>query len=274
MFVNSSFGDNKLSKEEYLLLRAKEALATDIYSAKSWLITAKSLFPHSAKVQFEAYRIEKLSKNVKEAAKCFSEIFQNFPDDRALWNEVEAITRCLRSDKGDLESELLCEIFYHIPQELQHRLLVMTAEHSEDTMEHCKLLLLLLKKFPKTISTHGPGLIETLLTAEKHNYPGQPVNGYRRLLACDILPLVGDSTVELNIRLCLRILCKSVEFYLAFIQQPTDTQINNPWDKLFQVIEIIGKKLGWELSNLFSTNWNQDKYCEQLQQYTITNAII
>lgn len=51
MFFNSSIGDNKLSKEEYLLLRAKEALATDIYSAKSWLITAKSLFPHSAKVQ-------------------------------------------------------------------------------------------------------------------------------------------------------------------------------------------------------------------------------
>lgn len=81
--------------------------------------------------------------------------FQNFPDDRALWKEIEAITTCLRSEHGDLESELLCEIFYHIPQELQHRLLVMTADHSEDTMEHCKLLLLLLKKFPQTISTHG-----------------------------------------------------------------------------------------------------------------------
>lgn len=46
-------------------------------------------------------------------------------------------------------------MFQHIPQELQHRLLVMTADHSEDTMEHCKLLLLLLRKFPQTIPTHG-----------------------------------------------------------------------------------------------------------------------
>lgn len=110
------------------------------------------------------------------------------------------------------------------------------------------------------------------MTAEKHNYPGQPVNGYRRLLACDILPLVGGSTVELNARLSLRLLCKAVEFYLAFVQQPPDTQIQNPWEKLFQVIEIIGKKLGWELSNLFSSNWDQEKYCEQLQQYAITHS--
>jgi len=43
--------DNQLSKEDYLIRRAKEALPIDIYAAKSWLITAKSLFPHSAKVQ-------------------------------------------------------------------------------------------------------------------------------------------------------------------------------------------------------------------------------
>ena len=41
------------SKEEYLIRRAKEALSTDIYTAKSWLITAKSLFPLSAKVQVQ-----------------------------------------------------------------------------------------------------------------------------------------------------------------------------------------------------------------------------
>lgn len=74
MLEKTSAMDNQLSKEDYLIMQAKDALAVDIYAAKSWLITARSLFPHSAKVQFEAYRIEKLSKNVKEAAKCFSEI--------------------------------------------------------------------------------------------------------------------------------------------------------------------------------------------------------
>ncbi|XP_011505851.1 PREDICTED: integrator complex subunit 10 [Ceratosolen solmsi marchali] len=260
--------NQQLSKEDYLIRRANEALSTDIYAAKSWLITAKSLFPHSAKIQFEAYRVEKLSKNVKEAAKCFSEIFQNFPDDRDIWKEIERITFSLRSEQCDEDAELLCHMFQHIPQDLQHRLLIMTADHSEDTMEHCKLLLLLLKRFPQTISTHGPRLVETLLTAEKHSHPGKAVNGFRKLLVCEALPLLGAAPVELNARLSLRLLCKAVEFYFAYIQQPQDTQIIKPWDKLFQVVELIGKKLGWELSNLFTLPWNREVYCDRLQQYT------
>ncbi|CAK9821870.1 Integrator complex subunit 10 [Anthophora retusa] len=268
----SSTDNNQLSKEDYLIMRAKDALPVDIYAAKSWLITARSLFPHSAKVQFEAYRIEKLSKNVKEAAKCFSEIFQNFPDDRDIWKEIETVTACLRLEQCDPEAEFLCQMFQHIPQELQHRLLIMTADHSEDTMEHCKLLLLLLRRFPQTIATHGPRLVETLLTAEKHSHPGRAVNGFRKLLACDALPLLGTAPVELNPRLSLRLLCKAVEFYLAYIQQPQDNQIQHPWDRLFQVIELIGKKLGWELSSLFSMTWNRDAFCERLHQYAVVHS--
>lgn len=81
--------------------------------------------------------------------------FQNFPDDRDIWKEIEMVTACLRSEQCNPEADLLCQMFQHIPQDLQHRLLVMTADHSEDTMEHCKLLLLLLRRFPQTISTHG-----------------------------------------------------------------------------------------------------------------------
>lgn len=98
------------------------------------------------------------------------------------------------------------------------------------------------------------------------------MNGFRRLLACDALPLLGTAPVELNPRLCLRLLCKAVEFYLAYIQQPQDNQIQNPWDRLFQVVELIGKKLGWELSSLFSIPWNKDTYCERLQQYAVAHG--
>ncbi|XP_066594872.1 integrator complex subunit 10 isoform X2 [Prorops nasuta] len=272
MLEKSSSTENPLSKEDYLIMRAKDALSTDVYAAKSWLITAKSLFPHSAKVQFEAYRIEKLSKNVREAAKCFSEMFHNFPDDRALWKEIELITECLRLEQTDSESEFLCKIFQNIPQDLQHRLLIMTADHSEDTMEHCKLLLLLLCRFPQTIATHGPRLVETLLTAEKHSHPGHAVNGFRKLLACDALPLLGAAPVDLNPRLSLRLLCKAMEFYLAYIQQPHDNQIENPWDRLFGVVELIGKKLGWELSTVFSLPWNRDLYSEKLQHYAFLHS--
>ncbi|KAJ8680759.1 hypothetical protein QAD02_016546 [Eretmocerus hayati] len=260
------------SKEDYLIRRANEALATDIYAAKSWLITAKSLFPQSAKIQFEAYRLEKLSRNMKEAATCFSEIFQNFPDNQEIWKEIDRITTSLRAEQRDENEELLCQMFKHIPEDLQHRLLIMTADHSEDTMEHCKLLLLLLNRFPQTTATHGPRLVETLLTAEKHSHPGVAVNEFRKLLAMEALPLLGSSSVELNPRLSLRLLCKAVEFYFAYIQQPQDPHIAKPWDKLFQVIELIGKKLGWELSSHFATTWNQELYCDRLQQYASAHS--
>ncbi|KAL0128271.1 hypothetical protein PUN28_003497 [Cardiocondyla obscurior] len=198
--------------------------------------------------------------------------FQNFPDDRDIWKEIETVTTCLRLEQCDSEAEFLCQMFQHIPQDLQHRLLVMTADHCEDTMEHCTLLLLLLRKFPQTIATHGPRLVETLLTAEKHSHPGRAVNGFRRLLACDALPLLGSAVVELNPRLSLRLLCKAVEFYLAYIQLPQDMQIQNPWDRLFQIVELIGKKLGWELSSLFATPWNREAYSDRLQQYAIAHS--
>lgn len=114
--------------------------------------------------------------------------------------------------------------------------------------------------------------METLLTAEKHSHPGRAVNGFRKLLACDVLPLLGDAVVELNPRLSLRLLCKAVEFYLAYIQQPQDTQIPNPWDRLFQIVELIGKKLGWELSSLFAMSWNREIYSDRLQQYAIAHS--
>lgn len=94
----------------------------------------------------------------------FSRRFQNFPDDRDIWKEIERITSSLRSEQCDEEAELLCQMFQHIPQDLQHRLLIMTADHSEDTMEHCKLLLLLLKRFPQTIATHGVSLFTYIIT--------------------------------------------------------------------------------------------------------------
>lgn len=53
--------------------------------------------------------------------------------------------------------------------EVQHELLLVTAEHSEETMEHCRLMLLLLGKFPKAISQHGVSYIHYFLIKESCN---------------------------------------------------------------------------------------------------------
>lgn len=42
---------SNLSNEGYLVLRAKNALKYDSYEAKSWMLTAQTLFPHNFGVQ-------------------------------------------------------------------------------------------------------------------------------------------------------------------------------------------------------------------------------
>ena len=45
-------GDPRLlSDEDYLVLRAKDALKIDPFAAKAWMITAKTLFPNNFAVQ-------------------------------------------------------------------------------------------------------------------------------------------------------------------------------------------------------------------------------
>lgn len=34
----------------------------------------------------------------------------------------------------------------------------------------------------------------------------------------------------------------------------------------------MGTKLGWELASIFATPWNQEVYCERLQQYIKTHT--
>lgn len=42
---------SNVSDEEYLVLRAKNALKKDAMSAKAWMITAKTLYPNNFGVQ-------------------------------------------------------------------------------------------------------------------------------------------------------------------------------------------------------------------------------
>jgi integrator complex subunit 10 len=46
-----AIGEVVVSDEEYLVLRAKDALKSDPFAAKAWMITAKTLFPNNFAVQ-------------------------------------------------------------------------------------------------------------------------------------------------------------------------------------------------------------------------------
>ena len=49
--VFASNQENQLSDEEYVIYRAKMSQKHDEYSAKAWMITAKTLFPRNFAVQ-------------------------------------------------------------------------------------------------------------------------------------------------------------------------------------------------------------------------------
>lgn len=47
----ASTQENQLTDEEYVIYRAKVSQKHDEYSAKAWMITAKTLFPRNFAVQ-------------------------------------------------------------------------------------------------------------------------------------------------------------------------------------------------------------------------------
>ncbi|XP_018566240.1 integrator complex subunit 10 [Anoplophora glabripennis] len=271
--------DLEISDEDYVIERAKNALKLNPVSAKAWMITAKTLYPNNFGVQFEAYLIEKNAGHIKEAAKCFSDLIGKFQQQPELWKEIDKITVALRaeSDTNDSEKQFLCEMFRHISSEVQHKLLLFTADHCEDTMEHCRLLLLLLQRFPTAISSYGPRLVDTLISAEKHSVDGHfPVNSYRKLLVCDLLPLLSNVNIKIDLtsKLLYKLLHKAIEFYLCYLGlsttviQETEPKIEDPWIKLFGVMEFIGKQLNWEsyLTN-FTTNWSKESYWQKIVSF-------
>lgn len=71
-----------------------------------------------------------------------------------------------------------------------------------------------------------PRLVDTLLSAEKHSHvSNQPVNCYRKLLVSELLPLLGDTSIELAPKLLFRLLHKAIEYYLYSLWTNTFTQV-------------------------------------------------
>ncbi|XP_026487694.1 integrator complex subunit 10 [Vanessa tameamea] len=237
--------------ENYIISRAKEAQKSNIYSAKAWMLTAKTLFPANFKIQFEAYLMEKQSGNVQEAAECFSSLMmspQNLPD---LLTEISAIAHALKSN----EPCFLSQMFDNISPDIQLTILKTSVENSDDTMEHCRLLVLLLKKFPQL---GVDSLVKTLINAEEFFYD----NRYARLLVVETLPLLNSLESP---RLLQRLVVKAIDFYNSYIYDESEHDITDPWQRLYGVLELLGRQLGWDsyLVN-YSNSLNKESYFQKL----------
>jgi len=166
--------------------------------------------------------------------------FFDFPNEPGLWQEVAGITEALQSGSASISSQFHRDLFSHLPlgritgfsksiseigniyffqpSDVQHQLLLAMAERADDTSEHCRLMLVLLSRFPAAIDLHGKKLVDTLLTAEKHSHYQSPVNCFRKLLVVDLLPiLLSSKTVDIAQKQLYRLILKSIEFYLNWL---------------------------------------------------------
>ncbi|CAK1549889.1 unnamed protein product [Leptosia nina] len=237
--------------EDYIISRAKEAQKYNIHSAKAWMITAKTLFPTNFKIQFEAYLMEKQSGNVQEAAECFSSLIgsrQNLPN---LLPEISLIANALKTN----EPCFLSQMFDKISPDIQLIILKTSVENSDDTMEHCRLLLLLLKKFPQL---GVDSLVKTLINAEKFFCD----NRYARLLVVETLPLL--SSLE-SPRLLQRLLVKAIDFYNTYVYEENEHDISDPWQRLYGVLDLLGRQLSWDTYLVtYSNTLNKETYFQKL----------
>lgn len=143
--------------ENYFIKKAKLAEETDPFMAKAWILTAKSLSPNNFAVQFEVYKQEKAAKNSLSAAKCFSHIiltFQKQPSE--LWQEISQLMTALRAPETNnkAEDKFYVEMFQHISYDVQNHILLSLKRDSDNSMDYCQFVLLLLKRFPQMTHVH------------------------------------------------------------------------------------------------------------------------
>eukprot|EP00105_Crassostrea_gigas_P024221 XP_011444406.1 PREDICTED: integrator complex subunit 10 [Crassostrea gigas] len=285
----ATMNEKAMTDEVWLISRARACMKptkSDPYAAKAWMITARSLFPNNFSIQFEAYSLEKAGKNVKEAAKLLEEMFVLFPNEPQLWEEIQEILEILQTEmSANSHKNFLTEIFAAVSTPTQCQMLLSVAQKISNTLEQCRLLLLAMRKFPNLVFEHGLKLLDTLQQAELEAKMKYPVNCYRKLFVCDVLPLVLQKVKkpELPAAQIYRWLQMSVEFYIMFVTQspsfntsssnspellsPTklsnrvsipglfdkECQVSDPWGSLLKLIILLGQLMDWDVPpDLFS----------------------
>nr|XP_028557557.1 integrator complex subunit 10 isoform X4 [Podarcis muralis] len=267
---------------EFLVKRARELVQGDLWAAKAWLITARSLYPADFNIQYEMYTIERNAERTASAGRLLYDMFVNFPDQPVVWREISVITAALRNDSQDKQTQFLRGLFETLPGRVQCEMLLKATEQCFNTLERAEMLLLLLRRFPETVVQHGVGLGETLLEAESIEDQESPVNCFRKLFVCDVLPLIiNNPDVRLPANLLYKYLNKAAEFYINYVTRSAQTenqyqgtqdtsdlvspskrssqkyviegltekssQITDPWERVFKILSVVGVRCEWQM---------------------------
>ncbi|XP_056145625.1 integrator complex subunit 10 [Lampris incognitus] len=267
---------------EFLVKRARELVSDDPCAAKAWLITARTLYPTDFNIQYEMYIIERNAERTASAGRLLYDMFINFPDQPIVWREINVITAALRSDCQDKHALFLRGLFETLPGRVQCEMLLKATEQCFNTLEKAEMLLLLLKRFPESVVQHGVSLGETLLEAEASENLETPVNCFRKLFVCDVLPLIINNVdMRLPASLLQKYMLKAAEFYIGYVTRgpSPDGQIQGsqeggslkspnisrgsqryiidglsekssvvaePWERLLDILAVVGARCEWQ----------------------------
>uniref|UniRef100_A0A8C3XWX3 Integrator complex subunit 10 n=1 Tax=Chelydra serpentina TaxID=8475 RepID=A0A8C3XWX3_CHESE len=237
---------------------------------------------HCLVFQYEMYTIERNAERTASAGRLLYDMFVNFPDQPVVWREINVITSALRNDSQDKQTQFLRGLFETLPGRVQCEMLLKATEQCFNTLERAEMLLLLLRRFPETVVQHGVGLGETLLEAENIEDQESPVNCFRKLFVCDVLPLIiNNPDVRLPASLLYKYLNKAAEFYINYVTRSTQmenqyqgsqdtsdlmspskrssqkyvieglteksSQITDPWERLFKILSVVGMRCEWQM---------------------------
>ncbi|XP_024139073.1 integrator complex subunit 10 isoform X1 [Oryzias melastigma] len=267
---------------EFLVKRARELVSVDSCAAKAWLITARTLYPTDFNIQYEMYTIERNAERTASAGRLLYDMFINFPDQPIVWREIGVITAALRSDSQDKHAQFLRGLFETLPGRVQCEMLLKATEQCFNTLEKAEMLLLLLKRFPESVVQHGLSLGETLLDAEASENVDTPVNCFRKLFVCDVLPLIiNNMDIRLPASLMQKYILKAAEFYIGYVTRgpSADVQLQgsqesgnlkspgvsrgsqryvidglseksslvaDPWERLLELLAVVGVRCEWQ----------------------------
>ncbi|EDV25685.1 uncharacterized protein TRIADDRAFT_56047 [Trichoplax adhaerens] len=111
----------------WMLGQAEQAqVSNDIYGARSWLISCKSLFPDNFQVQLFAYNFEKNCKKYRQAATVLTTMLNKFTSEDKLWQLLR--DSCLALFVGNSEDNAeFEEILNEFSDEERLGLLTATA---------------------------------------------------------------------------------------------------------------------------------------------------
>nr|XP_026692229.1 integrator complex subunit 10-like [Ciona intestinalis] len=233
---------NSIAEEAWFLRESKKHNQLDIYQARSWLLTAKCMFPLNFDVQMQEYELELSNRNLEECAKVLNEIFRDFVSETKLWEEIELLIHSVETSTNNIRAE----IFEKLPSLTQQRMIISSAERRVNITQYCRLIVLLMKKFPETTSKYGILLAEKLVETEKRDIELTPVNHCRKLLVREVLPVIcRNGDVGVSHRHFYKWLQKSTEFYAVYFTNSTECDRNVSWSELEELRSAMAGYCNW-----------------------------